>query len=70
MATPGSELRGFPGSRHGLLRTEDCRGRFEGDPEKNVLTIADPSLDTYREIGPSAHPAVSHLENVVVFDAR
>jgi hypothetical protein len=70
MATPGSELRGFTRCRNGFLRTQDCCGRFESHPEKDILAVANPSLNASGEIGPGAHPAVSHFEYVVMFDTR
>jgi hypothetical protein len=70
MATAGSEFRGFARRRNGLLWTQDGCSRFESHSEKDILTVADPSLHASGEIRPSAHPALSHFEYVVVFGTR
>src|ERR1700720_3895531 len=50
----GGEFSGFAGDRDCLLRPEDSRGRFEGHPKKDVLTIADSSLNPSGKIRPGA----------------
>src|SRR5580692_1891210 len=65
----GGEFSGFAGDRDCLLRPEDSRGRFEGHPKKDVLAIADSSLNPSGKIRPGADFAFAHFESVIVFRA-
>ena len=69
VSSAGGEFSGFAGYCNGLLRSKNRRGRFESHPEKNVLAIADPTLNPSGEICPGAHFAVSNFKGVVVFRA-
>src|ERR1700719_3528796 len=63
------EFGGFAGYGDGLLRPKNRRSRFESHPKKDILTVADPTLNPSRKIRPGPHFAVSHFEDVVVFSA-
>src|ERR1700722_14332347 len=69
MSPTGGKLTGFAGYGDSLLRAKNRRRRLERHPETNALAIADSTLNPSGEICPSAHPAVSDFEGVVVFRA-
>src|ERR1700688_4437372 len=69
MSPARGKFRGFAGGGDGLLRPEDRGGWFESHPEKDVLAIADSSLDPSRKICPRAHFAFSNFKGIIVFGA-
>ena len=62
-----SEFCRLAGYRNGLLRPKNRRRRFESHPEKDVLAIADPTLNPSGKIRSGAHFAISNFKDVVVF---
>src|ERR1700730_304990 len=69
VATARRQLRRFAGHSYSLLRTKDCRSRFEGDAKEDVLSVADSALNSPGMICSGSHLAFPNFKGIIVLGA-